>query len=1110
MYSGKKITKEDTWKPADLKRHIREEGDSEDYIRRQDAAERKHRIGESKERRHREPEKESRRERDKHKEHESTRDRGAEDKKDKYIDQRKEGSRDRRGDKERDRRDETDREKRRDTERLAEENKYSDDYRENRDRRSREEKHNRDRNKERQIDKERVKDKEKYSEEGIDKRRKERDSERRREERDREHRLERRRHEESGEGGREWKEKYDTEQRDRHRERDRNKDEYEGKTNEKERSERHGERKHSRRKGEGEYSEDHRKHKEERERRHERGQHEEKQKHDREHRVPKESVEEVRHHHRDRERAERDKHKERRHKEEEDPERKHKERRQREEEDPERKHSERRQREEQDSDRKHRQRRHREEDDPERQLRERRRGEEEEEPERNHRDRTTLKKTSPSDKRHLHETNAVETEVVIDEDLGDQEYEDDFEDYEEDFEEMDDSENEGEEENETEFPQVEEREELTPQRKKEIEAIQRAMDEENERVGTAHSRQSTNREEEDKSKWSTASEKNLSRGSQHGNFIDFVAAKQREVNKKVASKQKKRSTELLRLIDLDFSMTVSLLDLPPVNEYDMYIRNFGSANTKQAYVQCNEDNADRDIQTEEIEMCEKWTQHPPEHSGACGDPNHSQEARDKTTSDLKFDSKRLTAFLSSASQVMIVLLEEDQAERISLRKLRTQTDTLSFSEGSLQLNTKLPFLYGRHVSLVQFSQVQRHTMMSVHAPTTKPSAVRLDSCTIICIWNIWEPSRPQKILLYESEVQCCCFSTGKAILVIAGTSVGSVVLWDLREPASNHYRMKIGEDEWTFRQPTFSTDSVMANSGHFSAVTSVEVVSSNVVGGLRPEVPLLASEEESSGLSFQLASLDESGVLNFWVVVELPKATEAGSPTDLGLRPGSKVKLLHSSSLHTADRGSSREAVNTGPLQSLQLKFLPSDSNHFFIGTNMGLVSHGTSHGLKAHPKFYRFQEPGTRPVDVTSIHFSPFRQNMFLVACGDGCIRLHGVSYEQPVAEWKSSTAGEPVVLLQWAQTRPTVFCVLDAASNLHIWDLLKNETEPVVTERLTSDRVTSMALFGNSGQQNIYSGVALAHESGKIEMQYFTRSFTVPVTAEEEKLESMMTEAF
>lgn len=58
---------------------------------------------------------------------------------------------------------------------------------------------------------------------------------------------------------------------------------------------------------------------------------------------------------------------------------------------------------------------------------------------------------------------------------------------------------------------------------------------------------------------------------------------------------------------------------------------------------------------------------------------------------------------------------------------------------------------------------------------------------------------------------------------------------------------------------------------------------------------------------------------------------------------------------------------------------------------------------------------------------------------------------------------------------------------------------------------RVTDMALFGQSGKQNTYSGVALAHESGKIEMQYFKRSLTVSSTAEEEKLlERMTTEAF
>uniref|UniRef100_A0A8D0D0N3 Dynein 2 intermediate chain 1 n=1 Tax=Sander lucioperca TaxID=283035 RepID=A0A8D0D0N3_SANLU len=902
----------------------------------------------------------------------------------------------------------------RDREKRRERDKLVDGKRYDDDYKRKEREHEKERDKERHRDKERERDRERGNEEGKDKRREERDKERRREERNREHRTERerRRHEESGDGERDRMEKLEREKRDRHRERERPKDEYQVKRNDKERRERHGDRKHLEVKEE---REEQRRHGEEKERIPKERGYDEKRKHDsesRENRDLKGSGKEVRHHGGDRDRAERDKHKERRHREEEKPERNH------------------------------------------------------------HRDGTISKKAA-SDKSHKHET---KTEVCMainclycNHFL--------FMDYEEDFEEMDESANEDEDEEEPQPPEVgEEREELTEQKRKEIEAIQRAMDEENERVGTAQSRQIPSKKEEERPKWSGGSENSQSRASPRGKFIDFVAAKQREVSKKVATKQKKRSTELLRLIDLDFSMTVSLLDLPPVNEYDMYIRTFGTANTKQAYVQCNEDNADRDIQTEEIEVCEKWTQHPPEHNGACGDPNLSQEARDK--SEMNFDSRRLTAFLRSASQVMVVLLEEDRAERKSLSKLRSQTDTLSFSDGSLQLNTKLPFLYGRRISLVHFSQVQRHTMMSVHRPTTKPSAVRLDSCTIICIWNIWEPSRPQKVLVYESEVQCCCFSPGKAIMVFAGTSVGSVVLWDLREHTSDHYSLKIGEDEWTFRQPTFSTDAVMAGSGHFSSVTSVEAVPSTVAGGLRPEVPLLASEEESAGLSFQLASLDEIGVLNFWVKV---------------------FKLV-----------SPRDAAKTGPLQTLHFKFLPTDSNHFFIGTNMGLVNHETSHGLKAPPKFYRFQEAGVRPVDITSIHFSPFRQHLFLVGCGDGSIRLHAVSHEQPVAEWKNSTAGEPVVSLQWTQTRPTVFCVLDAASNLHIWDLLKNDSEPVVTERMDSDRVTAMAVFGDSGQQNTYSGIALAHESGNIEMQYFKRHFTVAITAEEDKLESVMAEAF
>ena len=38
----------------------------------------------------------------------------------------------------------------------------------------------------------------------------------------------------------------------------------------------------------------------------------------------------------------------------------------------------------------------------------------------------------------------------------------------------------------------------------------------------------------------------------------------------------------------------------------------------QAYIQCNEDSVDRDIQTEEVETREVWTQHPGEGTAVSG------------------------------------------------------------------------------------------------------------------------------------------------------------------------------------------------------------------------------------------------------------------------------------------------------------------------------------------------------------------------------------------------------------------------------------------------------------------------------------------------------------
>ncbi|KAM5157588.1 cytoplasmic dynein 2 intermediate chain 1 [Mantella aurantiaca] len=674
-------------------------------------------------------------------------------------------------------------------------------------------------------------------------------------------------------------------------------------------------------------------------------------------------------------------------------------------------------------------------------------------------------------------------------------YEEDFEDYDDDFEEA----------SEEERTPIGVQEERPPaQRNKEVEEIQKAMLLENENitpVPAVHQQKVYDHHDQDPEQRDVTS----SRKSHRGVFIDFGSAKQRQVSSQIASKQKKRSLEILRLIDLDFSSTLSLLDLAPVKEYEMYIRNFGKSNTKQAYVQCNDDAVDREIQTEEIDIEEKWTQHPAEGAVVCG--GHKSESEGNVGLKSKVDSQRLTCFLHSAAQVMAVLLEENRSEYQSRSKVHSKEPCMSFSEDCFHLNTNLPFLQGRKVYQLQFSEAQRHFLLTVHGPSNESiPAIVSDSC-LICVWNIWQPSAPQNLLMCESQVKCCCFSPGKASLVFAGTVDGSVLLWDLREDFSMHHTFTIEDTKWTFRSVTFSTDGIFTSVNHTHPVKSIEPVPS--AEAKDHGISTLSSQgEEVSDLSFQLASLDENGHLIFWVVVELRKVDLAGSQSDLGLIPGGKVKLIHSSSINLIDKFFHKDVLNLGIPETMNIKFLPQDSNHFVIGTDIGIVTHGTRYGLIDPPVQYSPLHNKLRPSKVTAIDFSPFAIPAFLAGCTDGCIRLHTMSTEYPVMQWNDTTGGQAIIALQWSLTRSTMFFVLDAASSIYIWDLLQNDLQPIAKESITSDQVLSMSVFGEPEKNNNLMGLSLAKTSGTVEIQYIKKKWAKPQPKELEKLNLILQE--
>ena len=63
-------------------------------------------------------------------------------------------------------------------------------------------------------------------------------------------------------------------------------------------------------------------------------------------------------------------------------------------------------------------------------------------------------------------------------------------------------------------------------------------------------------------------------------FINFVSAKQRSVSKKAAGRARQRGNELQKMIEFDIA-SFDLFDMPPINEYELYMRSFGRTNTIQ-------------------------------------------------------------------------------------------------------------------------------------------------------------------------------------------------------------------------------------------------------------------------------------------------------------------------------------------------------------------------------------------------------------------------------------------------------------------------------------------------------------------------------------------------
>ncbi|RDD40781.1 WD repeat-containing protein 60 [Trichoplax sp. H2] len=647
-------------------------------------------------------------------------------------------------------------------------------------------------------------------------------------------------------------------------------------------------------------------------------------------------------------------------------------------------------------------------------------------------------------------------------------YEDDFEDYEDDFEEDGDED-------------VDE----------DLREVMQAMRKENESLNR------TTADEIIESK-TTEKEARPTKG-----FINFTAAKQRTLNAKVAEKTKKRGKELLKLIDLD-SVGFNMFELEPLNEYSLYMKSFGRTNTDQAYVQCGDDNLDQEIQTEDITTTDRWVQFPAEGTlshGASQTRNNDDLFSDSEAIVMQNDSLKLSQFLQSAGHVCAALLEEEdayrQGKRVQTTNIGSQVQT-QVSGDIFTCGSKLSFLQGRPISRMQFLHNQTHLLLTLHQPAANPVSVKsaiTSDMSFICLWNINEPSQPQKVLISDDMPNCCCMSPQKASLAFAGTMDGAVLVWDLRETSSLHKSFTIDGVDWYLRHPTYSTNGTLQDTNHHSPVVSILPLVS-LDNNVKNSNATSKNNDESSGLSFQLASLEREGTINIWVVVEISRPDLAGSTVDLGLLPGGRVKLLKTSWINIKIPLTQSLVMPTS-ISTLGLQLAPSDPNHFYIVTDMGTVIHDVRSGSRPSIRLHRSKYAS--PCEVVSIEFSPFLQSFFIIGCNDCTVRLYNTATDElayydrlrcidlPLLTLRTKKA---VVNASWSRSRPSVIYAVDENSTFYVW----------ITTFVLSNDVAASGL-GTPGRP---PQMAISYDSGRMEIHTFNTRFGSPVENELQNLES------
>ena len=310
----------------------------------------------------------------------------------------------------------------------------------------------------------------------------------------------------------------------------------------------------------------------------------------------------------------------------------------------------------------------------------------------------------------------------------------------------------------------------------------------------------------------------------------------------------------------------------------------------------------------------------------------------------------------------------------------------------------------------------------------------LSSDGLVLVWSLFRPKIPEFVFTCQSPVMAAKFDPFSKNLVVGSTFSGQIVLWDKRAKSAPVQRTPLSATGHT--HPVFSLEMVgSANANKLVTVSTDGRLCAWSLGAL---------SEPSDATTL---SADSKGDV---AVTSISFASGDANEFCAGAEDG----CVYAGQVHGQKSSTMKKygGCHHGPITSLQFHPIPSESS--------AVPESASRDDLK--PSNASGSDDSKRTESVTSNleAVSGKAKSLLLTSSVDWTVKLWSHSprdAQNPLREVASFGSSRDYVYdVRWSPVHPGLFCYVDGAGMLHLWNINRSVEEPILRVMVTEDGKT------------------------------------------------------